>query len=255
MIGDDIMIKDKVVMIDRYGDVYPAIDRLYHPNPGEANSEIERCVDWIIGNNITGIDDVVSDWIKTRVSQYFYDEGYTDDLDEVVFNVMYSDSYIPDDKTVDKIRDAMNDPNIEDYITHGEDKLSQRIADFINEKFLRVRLGGKYNNDGENAIYFRISSHGYDWRRNILDYLWNRFGDIDNMPNKIVVGHDAETNPPEKILFYGSPEDLFDGTDMLRFESLKCSSKRENFNRDRESIRLNKLFLNCSNTKNYKRLI
>ena len=99
--------------------------------------------------------------------------------------------------------------------------LAKHITEFLNENFLRVRAGGKLNPEGADAIYFRISSHGYNWHSVIVDFLWDTFGEPSKMPKRIVVCHDAETNPPEVILFDGTPQELFEQYDDKVFASTK----------------------------------
>ena len=48
----------------------------------------------------------------------------------------------------------------------------------LNEDYVRVRVGGRYNNDNEDCIYFRISSIGYDWGDNIMDIVFKKFSNI-----------------------------------------------------------------------------
>ena len=48
----------------------------------------------------------------------------------------------------------------------------------LNEDYVRVRVGGRYDNDREDCIYFRISSIGYDWGDNIMDIVFKKFSNI-----------------------------------------------------------------------------
>ena len=65
------------------------------------------------------------------------------------------------------------------------------------------------------------------------------------MPELIWIGHDAETNPPEIILFDGTPEELFENFDSKKFESFRNSKKeflKRATNDDRKSFRLNQVY-------------
>ena len=199
------------VMLSRYGEVYPCIDNAYHPNVGEAYSEIERVVDWLYEHSpIPELDQ----WVNLRVAEEWYPE-YKEDLpgeDEIILNVMYSTQYTPHPDTINSLKRAIEDCNDartrRQYLAQDEEEICQAIESYLNENFLRIRAGGKLNPEGTNTIYFRISSHGFDWRGNIEDFLWDTFESMDDMPEYIWIGHDEETNPPEVTLYEGSPEDL-----------------------------------------------
>ena len=154
-----------------------------------------------------------------RIAALIDEDGYDEDADmnEIVNSIMYSDSYQVDSKTRQLIGDIYawmgDEENLRNCIDINELQYARDIARFINENFLRIRAGGKLNPDGTNSIYFRISSHGYDWRRNIENFLRDTFDSPDKMPNYIWIGHDAETNPPEVTLFEGTPNDFIEQFD------------------------------------------
>ena len=213
------VIHGECLMLDKYGDVYNCIDNAYHPNPGTAEddySEIERVVDWIFENDLRGsIETVAYDWLNVRVAQELYND-IDASFDDLLYNIMYCDTYDPCDKTKSLILEIMTDMKddesyaiIDKWERLDDVKLASRVAYYLNQNFLRVRAGGKFDSIGEDTIYFRISSQGYNWRRVIEDFLWDTFGNINNMPSRIWIGHDAETNPPEITLFDGSPEEFF----------------------------------------------
>ena len=141
-------------------------------------------------------------WLYARIAALIDEDGYDEDADmnETVNSIMYSDSYQVDSKTRQLIEDIYawmgDEDNLRNCIDINELQYARDIARFINENFLRIRAGGKLNPDGTNSIYFRISSHGYDWRRNIENLLRDTFDSPDKMPNYIWIGHDADTNQP-----------------------------------------------------------
>ena len=245
-------ITNKALMLDRYGDEYGVIDGKMHPNPGTMDdrySEIERTVDWLYSNNLTGVFDLLNEWVMIRVANVLisYDNISNED---VVKEVFYSDLYTPCSKSVESVSDSINkfrsdDDLYKEYLDKDELPVSAKIASWLNERFLRVRIGGKLNSDGEDAIYFRISSHGYDWRRVIIDYLWNEFGSIKDMPSRVVICHDEETNPPETILFDGTPDELINSNDSKVYESVRKykSESNSNDNYDRKVYNLDKLYV------------
>lgn len=222
-------IKGEAVMLSRYGDILNVIDNKYHPNPGskeEGYPEIERCIDWCYDNleYCKPISKNLDSWIDIRVSQELK-ENPDSPFEEVVLNVMYSDTYTPCEETLSSLSrayetysDVIN--NIEVPEEGSEIKDSEKISNYINEKFMRVRAGGKLNPEGANAIYFRISSHEFDWHSVIVNFLWDMFDSPDKMPKKIWIGHDAENNPPEITLFEGTPKELLENEDGKLFENL-----------------------------------
>lgn len=222
-------IKGEAVMLSRYGDVLNVIDNKYHPNPGskeEGYPEIERCIDWCYSNleYCKPISKNLDNWIDARVSQELK-ENPSSSFEEVVLNVMYSDTYSPCEETLSSLNRAYETysgvvSDIKVPEEGSEIKDSEKISNYINEKFTRVRAGGKLNPEGANAIYFRISSHGFDWHSVIVNFLWDMFDSPDKMPKKIWIGHDAENNPPEITLFEGTPKELLENEDDKLFENL-----------------------------------
>lgn len=254
-------VSGSALMLSRYGEIYPAIDNLYHPNPGlkeDGYQEIERTIDWLYQYDSNGVKKFLDQWIKVRVAKSISENKFYD-FDDIVKDVMYSDIYDPCDQTLVAISDAIDDFKINrdlllEYSEKDEFPFSEKIVVYLNEKFLRVRSGGKFNPEGTNSIYFRISSHGYDWHRTIVEFLWDVFKSPDKMPHKIWIGHDAETNPPEITLFEGSPNDLLENDDDKVFEDLKVSIREglpSTMNIDRKCFLMNKRFL-CNYKGKYK---
>lgn len=225
--GTGSTINGEAIMLSRYGDIVNVIDNKYHPNAGpkeDGYPEIERCIDWCLCNMqyCYPILKSIDGWINNRVYKEVK-ENPEISLDETILNVMYSDYYTPCRETVRTIKRAYDEytgqPNSH---PHGSEiEYAEDIVSFINERFTRVRAGGKLNPEGSNSIYFRISSHYFDWHSVIVDFLWDVFKDPKKMPKRIWIGHDAENNPPETVLFDGTPEELLEKADDKVFESKK----------------------------------
>lgn len=249
-------------MLSRYGEVYDCIDNAMHPNPGTEETqydEIERTIDWILSIPFYEMVITCTEWIQVKVAKYLK-EFPNSTLDEVILNTMYTDLYEPCDACKDIFADIYDLytsglQSVDAYANSDDISIARKITTWLNENFLRVRAGGKFNPEGANAIYFRISSHGYDWHRTIVDFLWDTFGDPNKMPNKIWIGHDAETNPPEIVLFDGTPDELFNQYDTSIFASYdkkrKAILKRYGniMNRDMLKYRIDKAFLPVTKIK------
>lgn len=176
-------------------------------------------------NNIRSVKHLLDKWVAIRVAYEVGEVG--DDInisyDDTVLNVMYSDLYQPCENTlsaINKAYETCQDSNSRvAYVYTDEVDVARKITSYLNENFLRVRAGGKLNPQGTNSIYFRISSHGYDWHNVIVDFLWDTFQSPKDMPSTIWIGHDAETNPPETVLFEGTPDELLELYDSTVFAS------------------------------------
>ena len=266
--GTGLNVFGEAVMLERTGTIYPCIDHLYHPNPGTDETgydEIERPVDWLYRHDISRIKSALTRWVKIRVADMMVDLPDME-LADLALEMMYADSYSLSANTIAAIREVYeqfkSDPSlIKEWEGMDEIEVAREIARFINNQFLRVRAGGKLNPEGSDAIYFRISSSGYDWHRVITDFLWDTFGSPDKMPNRIWIGHDAETNPPETTLFDGSASDLFEGYNSKVFAEHKSirDNIRSSFdpmvqNKDRVNYRIDTSFRKYIRDNNLKRL-
>ena len=258
----DRALLDDCCMLSRYGEVYDCIDGVMHPNPGTEETqydEIERTVDWILSIPFYKMIGDCTHWIEIKVAKYLK-EFPDSTLDEVILNTMYTDLYEPCDMCKNIFADIYDMftsslQSIEAYANSDDIVLARKITTWLNENFLRVRTGGKFNPEGADAIYFRISSHGYDWHRVIVDFLWDTFGEPNKMPKQIWIGTDAETNPPERVYFNGTPEELFNQYDERVYASYndKRRSTLERYknivNKDILKYRIDKQFLAVSKIK------
>ena len=206
------------VVLGRLGDVYPCIDNGFHPHCGDKQlgyPETYSAVDWMLTNRVNrGCNKSVTGWISQQLKKC-YDDGFDLTLaTDIIFAGIDYDS-----RTIEMCNQLWS--GIES-VQYDEDlclQYAEMIDFYLNQNFLRVRAGGKLNPSGSDSIYFRISSKDYDWRDVIEDFLWDTFKSIENMPSLIWIGHDAETNPPEVVLFEGSPDDLFRKFDSKIFAS------------------------------------
>lgn len=67
-------------------------------------------------------------------------------------------------------------------ISDSEESMNRRVMERLNEEFLRARLGGLYHTvPGCRDMYFRISSHGFDWSAVITRFLQTHASEIDTV--------------------------------------------------------------------------
>lgn len=207
------------VMLSRLGDIYPCIENKFHPHCGNKDlgyPKIYSAVDWMIANRVNRGCKAINDWISQQLSSC-----YEDGLDlELAIEVIFA-SIDPSARTSEICSQLWKTVDTVSYDISETVKYAELIDAYLNQNFLRVRSGGKLNSGSADSIYFRISSKDYDWRNIIEDFLWDTFKSIDSMPSLIWIGHDEETNPPEIVLFEGSPEDLFGKFDSKVFASTK----------------------------------
>lgn len=95
-----------------------------------------------------------------------------------LFNVLIQSVTKYEIKTTSDLIDSYNEnDNVEAYLQ-------------LNEDYVRVRVGGRYDNDGEDCIYFRISSVGYDWGDDIMNLIMSTF---INKVSYITIERDMES--------------------------------------------------------------
>lgn len=91
--------------------------------------------------------------------------------------------------------------NFMDEVNASLSDIQQKIKDSFNQQFCRVRFGGQYQTrSGNNCIWFRIASVGYNWDNVIYVF-------AADMKNKyqlryITICRDAESDGTEEEHFY-----------------------------------------------------
>lgn len=90
------------------------------------------------------VDNCLNNWNHEKI-----------DIKKFLFNMVK-------DKTLGDLLDLLDESN------NGIEAF-----EYMNQNYTRFRVGGEYDNYGENEIYFRISSSGYDWGDDIIKYLFN----------------------------------------------------------------------------------
>lgn len=232
-------MKSLVVILDKYGTVYPVVNEC-HPNPGSYPyyEAIGETVDWFCRTHASNdrVFDYIELWLQASISVLSQDMDSECTVQDVIDEIFWMDSSELSPQTIKMIEDSLQTLSTLPSPEETPTDYAQKIADYLNQKYLRVRAGGKFDYNREDTIYFRISSKGYDWRAVIIDFLWDTYKDPQKMPSTVWIGHDEETNPPETTLFYGSCSDLLEIGDNKVYESYqKRASVLPIYNRDRYS--------------------
>lgn len=207
------------VVLGRLGDVYACIGNGFHPHCGAKESgypEVYSAVDWMIDNRVNRGCKAVNKWLEQQLTECYRDGLGLEFAMDIIFAGI--DPSARTKEVCERLWESIG------QVVYDEDlclEYAEDIDFYLNQNFLRVRTGGKLNPSSADSIYFRISSKDYDWRNVIEDFLWDTFKSVDKMPKLIWIGHDAETNPPEVVLFEGSPQDLFGKFDSKVFASTK----------------------------------
>lgn len=203
------------VMLGKLGDVYSCIENAFHPHCGskeEGYPEIYSVIDWMISNRVNRGCKAVNGWLAQELRSCYDD----------MFDLLLAIEFIfcgltPSNRTQELCTHIWENIDSIEYSKQQKLSYAEQIDFYLNQNFLRVRSGGKLNSGSADSIYFRISSKGYDWHDVIEDFLWDVFKHVNDMPQLIWIGHDAETNPPEVVLFEGTPEELINNADSKIF--------------------------------------
>jgi len=207
VLGTEEIQSMSCVVLSRLGDVYSCISNGFHPHCGNRDQdypEMYSAVDWMIDNRVNRGCKAVNQWLAYQLK-----DCYNSGLDlELSIDAIFA-GIEPSARTIEVCNRLWEQIDSFNYSEDDCLEFADKIDSYLNQNFLRVRAGGKLNPSSADSIYFRISSKDYDWRNVIEDFLWDTFKSIDNMPSLIWIGHDEETNPPEVVLFEGTPEELF----------------------------------------------
>ena len=207
ILGSEQIQSMSCIVLGKLGDVYPCINNGFHPHCGakeQGYPETYSAVDWMLDNRVNRGCKSVQLWLEQQLKSCYDDFLGLEDSIDIIFAGI--DPCIRTKEMCAKLWETINTVNFDENICLEH---ASNIDFYLNQNFLRVRAGGKLNSSSADSIYFRISSKDYNWRDVIEDFLWDTFKNITGMPQLIWIGHDLETNPPEIVLFEGSPEESF----------------------------------------------
>jgi hypothetical protein len=138
-----------------YNSVYEAADLLWQYNNAISHRVVHMFFDnWVCAKLQIG------DHLPTCISKLAKSAGLTHALYSL--EALSRNSYVASDSVLVHLI-----PDAKSHLL----ALSKEINCHLNEFFLRARYGGEYENNNENAIYFRVSSTGFDWCPVIGDFI------------------------------------------------------------------------------------
>lgn len=179
-----MVIATKAWMLRRDGQDFPVKMHIYNDRDDDLSTSAEACA-FILQ---CGIDDkdlavyVLDAWMAIGLSHIvgFDDtpEQLLEKLENWLGNLPYKFPYNFSVSEFMEIHERAG--NWDDFdsmmdfvydVEHNLDKVWQEIEGSLNQQFIRVRYGGEYNSEkGNNEIWFRIGSKGFNWADII--YMW-----------------------------------------------------------------------------------
>lgn len=164
-------------MLRQDGKDFPVKVHLYAMGDEDLSSEAE-CASFIIKTNSKDInlcEYILDAWMAMLIEDNVSYDSNSDDINNLILTRLstlpYKFPYSLSNSEYLKIH--KNQSNFDDVDTLYEfldevrsklDVLQDSIRKSINQQFCRVRYGGAYNTErGNNTIWFRISSVGFNW--------------------------------------------------------------------------------------------
>lgn len=164
-------------MLRNDGKEFPVVQHLYAMRDEDLSSEAEVAAFLIKtqSKDIELAEKILDAWMALLIENSVPYDATSRDIDEVLNgqldNLPYKFMYPLTTAELLSIHNKCNNYNDVDSLYQFIDgvndnvkELQTQIKDSLNQQFCRVRYGGKYNSsDGESAIWFRVSSVGFNW--------------------------------------------------------------------------------------------
>lgn len=170
------------------GTAFPVNVHLYVMDDPDLSSEAE-VASFLIKTESSDTDlakYVLDAWMAMLVEEYVDIDATSEDVDNCILSALqeygpvgYQSRYCLSNVELLNIHNSLN--NYKDYdslqsfitkITSDIHNMQLSIKQSINQQFCRVRFGGKYDSErGNNGIWFRISSTGYNWDNTIYQFV------------------------------------------------------------------------------------
>lgn len=203
-------------LLSRDGILYPALPykegKSIHPPVTEFGQEDEfrMLLDWCVLNQLKGswVEGFKRTWTNHIILSYFLEEGEFPDSEEVS-----EEAEIPIDPVViDRMKELYEGESVEKLDKFIQEfymsalRYENNLINWYVQNFVRVRAGGQYKYQGEELVYFRISSKGFDWTSVIKKFCGEFFG--LNSKQYIWVGLDSDNRRSDRRYYEGTVQDL-----------------------------------------------
>lgn len=164
-------------MLRNDGKAFPVVQHLYAMGDEDLSSEAEVAAFLLKTNSEdTELAETVLDiWMALMIENDVPYTANSTDIESAILRKLKTLPYrfmypLSVDELLDIHNRASNYNDIDSLYEFIDESVSNlryyqtAIKDSVNQQFCRVRYGGKYNSgDGESAIWFRVSSVGYNW--------------------------------------------------------------------------------------------
>lgn len=156
--------------------------------------------------------EVLDRWMAMLIENEVSYEATEVDIEEAIrfalsklpYKFVYNlteDEYIDIHKELDNYRDVDSLYDFVDESKELESTLVESMRRSLNQQFCRVRYGGQYNDEiGSCALWFRVSSVGYNWANTIYVFTASCYRGLH--VDSIYICRDAESDGSTKEYFY-----------------------------------------------------
>lgn len=163
------------------GKAFPVKVHMYCMGDDDLSSEAEVSA-FLISSDSKDKDlaeSVLDAWMALLIEEEVSYDADKEEIDRVLSSTLDSLPYkfqypLPKSKLLEIHRKLNNYSDIDtlyeytDKVRENLEEIQENIKQSINQQFCRVRFGGQYNTvSGNNEIWFRISSVGYNWANTI----------------------------------------------------------------------------------------
>ena len=174
------------------------------------------------------------DWYYTHTN----DEQAKQEIDLILSALVHNDSY-----NRSRVVDLFN---IDDNFSLWPDEIVLRyknLNDAFNQEFCRVRFSGKYRQEHDSSIWFRISSVRFNW----FNLIWKVVYDYRNTIDSVNICVDLQSREEES--FYKINGKIIEDFPVDEFIMLKGNPVVESKNKIEDDFKNGKSFyesLNCN---------
>lgn len=168
-------------MLRNDGKAFPVVQHLYAMGDEDLSSEAEVAAFLIKTDSQDSklAHTVLDIWMALLIENHVPFDATSEDIESAIYTQLtklpYRFMYPLTTNELLSIHNSCSNYNdidtLYEFINSSLNNLSYyqtSVRESLNQQFCRVRYGGKYNSsDGESAIWFRVSSVGYNWANTI----------------------------------------------------------------------------------------